>query len=177
MRYVALLRAVNVGGRTVKMDALRAALTKIPLENVETFIASGNAIFDSRASAATLEQKIEKQLEQTFGFVVPTLVRTTAEIGSLATFEPFAKPPASKQVHAVYVGFLKDDPTEDGIAKILKLGGSANEFRFQERQLFWRVFDREEFFRLPATTFERALGMPATFRNVTTVRRLAEKYA
>jgi len=176
MRYVALLRAVNVGGRTVKMDALRAALTQIPLDKVETFIASGNAIFESRAGAAALERKIETQLEKTFGFAVPTLIRTTAEIGMLATYEPFPKLPASKKAHATYVGFLKEDPTEDGIAKIMKLGGSANQFRFHDRQLFWRVLDREEFFRLPATTFERALGMPTTFRNVTTVRRLAEKY-
>ena len=57
MRYVALLRAVNVGGRTVKMDRLRTLFEELKLRNVETFIASGNVIFESTAGASALESR------------------------------------------------------------------------------------------------------------------------
>ena len=53
MRYVALLRAINVGGRTVKMDRLRVLFEEMKLQNVQTYIASGNVIFDSSAAAAS----------------------------------------------------------------------------------------------------------------------------
>ena len=64
-RYVAFLRAVNVGGRIVKMDALRGHFAAAGFANVETFIASGNVIFDTRAKAGpALEAKIEAALEE-----------------------------------------------------------------------------------------------------------------
>src|SRR5690606_25392659 len=68
--HVALLRAINVGGRTVKMDALRTICEEMGLTKVETFIASGNVIFESRAGAAVLEKKIEAHLRKVLGYEV-----------------------------------------------------------------------------------------------------------
>ncbi len=65
MRYIALLRAVNVGGRTVKMDRLRVLFEEMKLRNVETFIASGNVIFETTASAAPLEVEDRKASRET----------------------------------------------------------------------------------------------------------------
>ena len=67
-KYVAFLRAINVGGHTVKMEHLRILFEELGFENVETFIASGNVIFDSKTkSTKTLETKIEKHLRQALG--------------------------------------------------------------------------------------------------------------
>ncbi len=68
-KYVAFLRAINVGGHTVKMDYLRGLFEAIGSRNVETFIASGNVIFDSKSkNAPALERRIEKHLEETLGY-------------------------------------------------------------------------------------------------------------
>ncbi len=69
-RYIALLRAINVGGRGLKMTALRALFEAMKFEDVETFIASGNVIFRSKADPAKLETQIEKRLEKTLGYRV-----------------------------------------------------------------------------------------------------------
>ena len=71
MKYVAFLRAINVGGHTVKMDHLRNLFESMGFANVETFIASGNVIFDSKTkSTAALEMEIENQLQAALGYEV-----------------------------------------------------------------------------------------------------------
>ena len=75
-RYVAFLRAVNVGGRVVKMEALRRIFESAGLTNVETFIASGNVLFDSGSrSEKALRAKIEKSLQNELGYSVVTFLR------------------------------------------------------------------------------------------------------
>ncbi len=176
MRYVALLRAVNVGGRTVKMDRLRVLFEELKLRNVETFIASGNVIFETTAGATILETKIEKHLEKSLGFAVPTLVRSVADFAAVATHTPFASHPPLTEQGALYVGFLKSLPLADGLAKVGALGDTGSMFALHGRELYWRVEDRRAFLEIPITKFERALGCETTFRNVTTVQKVAERY-
>lgn len=78
-RYVALLRAINVGKRQVPMAELRAIAEGLGGANVQTYVASGNLIFDSDRSSAELEDALEQALEQRFGFKVETLVRSAAQ--------------------------------------------------------------------------------------------------
>jgi len=84
-KYVAFLRAINVGGHTVKMDHLRLIFEAMGLKNVETFIASGNVIFDSTAkNSKALESKIEEFLQERLGYQVATFIRSTSEVGNIA---------------------------------------------------------------------------------------------
>lgn len=85
-RHVALLRAINVGGRTVKMDVLRGACEALGLTSVETFIASGNVIFESRARAAVLEEKIETHL----GSVLERIITSPATFRNVTTVRTLA---------------------------------------------------------------------------------------
>lgn len=80
--YIAFLRAINLGSsRRVKMDRLREVFVDLGFDNVRTYIASGNVFFDSPSrSKAELTAKIEKRLEAEFGFAIPTMVRTIAEV-------------------------------------------------------------------------------------------------
>ena len=158
------------------MDRLCALFEQLKLRKVESFIASGNVIFESAASAASLESKIEKHLEAELGFTVTTMVRSTANVCDVAGYDAFPKlaPPAGKG--GMYVGFLKSEPAPEGIAKVMALGGKLNEFHFLGREVYWYARDRMQVLKLTGATFERALRVPATFRNVTTVRKLAEKY-
>lgn len=91
MRYVAFLRAINVGGRTVKMDRARASLTALDLEDVATYIQTGNTFFTGPTrDTDTLAASIEKHLLAEFGFEIPTFVRTIDEIDALLASDPFA---------------------------------------------------------------------------------------
>ena len=80
-RYVALLRAINVGGHVVKMEKLRALFDELAFKDVETVIASGNVLFSSGApNAAALEEKIERHLKAALGYEVTTFIRTPREM-------------------------------------------------------------------------------------------------
>lgn len=90
MIYIALLRAVNVGGRTVKMDQLRAVFTALGLNDVGSYIQSGNVFFETDAAdRMALAQAIETRLEQSLGFNVPVFLRTLPELEESLALHPF----------------------------------------------------------------------------------------
>src|SRR5688572_10594132 len=105
-KYVAFLRAINVGGHTVKMDALRRLFEALGFVNVETFIASGNVIFDSPSKdTKALEKKIESYLRETLGYEVATFIRTIAEVAAIADYKPFIDAELKAEGNTLYVGF------------------------------------------------------------------------
>src|SRR5688572_13292534 len=107
MRYVAFLRAINVGGHTVRMEALRRHFESIGATNVETFIASGNVIFETaRGNADALERAIEDHLRMALGFPVGTFLRTIPELAAVAAHAPFPESELAKGA-TMYVAFLK----------------------------------------------------------------------
>lgn len=173
--YVALLRGINVGGRTVKMDKLRAVLTGLGFDDVETLIASGNVLFRSPSrSDAALEKRIEAALAQAFGFAVKTMVRSAAEMRRIAALEPFGQLGADDTLH---VAFLHALPPKEGLAKVLALRDSHTDMKLDGRELYFKVtgrFGESVAFRSP---IEKLLGVPMTVRNVNTVRKLAARTA
>src|SRR5258705_5699697 len=121
-KYVAFLRAINVGGHIVKMDQLRKLFEVVPLENVETFIASGNVIFDSKSkNVAALENKIAKHLHDSLGYPVATFIRSLDEIARISAFKPFSDSEIEADGNQVYVIFIGDKPTDAAIEKIMSL--------------------------------------------------------
>ncbi len=172
-RHVALLRAINVGGRIVKMDALRAACEEIGLTNVETFIASGNVIFEARAGAAALEKKIEAHLKQLLGYEVATFVRSVSELAAAAAYCEGAL----KKGEGAHVGFLKAPVGAAEQPRVSAFAVSQQRFLFKGREIYWLTRSGIGQSKFTNTVFERIIESPATFRNVTTVRKLADKYA
>src|SRR5688500_13899650 len=111
MKYVAFLRAINVGGHTVKMDQLRSLFESMGFANVETFIASGNVVFDSKTrSTSALEKKIEKQLQAALGYEVKTFLRTLNEIAGVSRDESFKTGELDAPGNILYVGFMAATP-------------------------------------------------------------------
>ena len=105
--YVAFLRGINVGGHhKVPMKNLREELEKINFKNCTTILNSGNVVFESDENH--LENRISEHLEKTFGFPIPTLVRTREMIIGLLHLDPFKDVEVSKEIR-LYVSFLKDD--------------------------------------------------------------------
>ncbi len=90
-RYIAFLRAVNVGGHVVKMDRLRALFGELGLRRVRTYIQTGNVFFETdEPDRAALTARIERHLEQALGYRVATFLRTVAEVEAVLALDPFA---------------------------------------------------------------------------------------
>jgi uncharacterized protein (DUF1697 family) len=173
MRYVAFLRAINVGGHTVRMEDLRRLFESIGAVNVQTFIASGNVIFDSRAAReADLERRIEAALERTLKFSVVTFLRTLPEVAAAARCPAFPGTEVAA-AGALYVGFLKTAPPKDARAAVAAISTPGHRFQVEGREIYWLRMNLAEEFTAPK--LEKSLG-PTTFRNVTTVRKIAAKY-
>lgn len=171
-RCIAFLCAVNVGGRIVKMDALRAQFETLGLTKVSTFIASGNVIFETRArDMAALEQKIEKQLLGAFGFEVHSFVRSGAEVEAIAACRPFDARELENAASFV-VGFVAR-PFDAAQLKIVKgFNNELDAFHAQGRELYWMSRDKQSESKFSNAAFERALGLRATFRGMNTVQRI-----
>ena len=89
-QYIALLRGINVGGHTVKMDQLRRLFTEAGLSNVRSYINSGNLFFDTEETdLRLLSQRIERHLADALGFEVPVFLRTAAELETILAKDPF----------------------------------------------------------------------------------------
>lgn len=168
-RYVAFLRAINISGRVVKMDELKRAFEALAFENVSTFIASGNVIFESDSSAHDLEPRIEAHLQQWFGYPVGTLLRTEREVARMAEHAPFAEPPRT------YVLLMRSAPDDARRTRILELASSDEPVRVHEREVYWQPSSfLDSRVNGPLT---KLVGIESTMRNVNTIRRLAAKLA
>ena len=171
--HVAFLRAINVGGRIVKMDALRAHCEGCGFANVETFIASGNVIFEARASAAALEKKLEAMLRQTLGYDVPTFIRSVPELAAAVGYCEASM----KNGEGAHIGFLKGPVGRPDQSRVEVFGNSQERFAFKGREIYWLTRAGIGQSKFTNTAFERIIKSPATFRNITTVRKIADKYA
>ena len=175
-KYFAFLRAINVGGHTVKMDYLRSVFEELGFSNVETFIASGNVIFDSSSrSIRSLEKKIESALEKSLGYEVITFVRSQNELSEIANYQPFAQTDVAS-AHAVYVGFIAEGPSEAERQKVLSLNTKDDEFHLNGREVYWLCRTKFSDSKISGPLMAKALGIPATLRNTSTIKKLAAKY-
>ena len=177
-KYVAFLRAVNVGGHIVKMDQLRQLFKALGFSNVETFIASGNVIFDSNSkSTKTLERKIESLLRETLGYQVATFVRSTSELANVAKYKPFDDSELEADGNALYIAFTTDEPSTESKRKLLTFITEVDDFQVYGREVYWLSRKKISESKFSGAQLERTLGMPATIRNANTVKRLAAKYS
>lgn len=171
MRFVAFLRAINVGGHNVKMDALKSIFESAGLENVGTFIASGNVIFDSAQRAATLEKLLEETLETALGYRVATFVRSLAELQEIAQRRPFAARDGK-----TYIGFLKKRPDAATTIALLSLRTEIDDLAVHERELYWLNRGAFAESKLSGGLLEKTLKGETTLRNTNTVEKIAAKY-
>jgi uncharacterized protein (DUF1697 family) len=161
--YVALLRAVNVGGRQLKMDDLKRIAAELDLESPKTFIASGNLLFRSSKKEATVKRDLERALHQHMGKPVEVMVRTAKELTQVVAANAFTKEPGNRVVAI----FLDDAPPGDAIA-------SARNVTDERLALG----TREIYVHFPSGQGRSKLTIPAaargTARNMNTVAKLAE---
>ena len=176
-RYIAFLRAINVGGHTVQMEHLRALFTALRFDNVETFIASGNVIFDSPSSdAAALEQRIEQHLEKSLGYAVGTFLRAPEELAPVYAHQPFGDPTLLSPPHSISIGFLKQAVGTAARGQVMALRTATDDFDVHGRELYWCCRTRTSDSEVSGPRLAKALGAPVTLRNATTLGKLVAKY-
>ena len=174
MRYAAFLRAINVGGRVVKMDALRKIFESVKLAKVETYIASGNVVFEtSVADGAALETKLEAALAKALGYEVPTFLRTAAELSAIVKKPPYV---AKEGEPPLLVGFTRSKITPAQKKALLALQTPTDEFTVIGREFWWHSQVRQGDNKLNNVGFEKACGFQSTIRNIRTVQEMAVRW-
>jgi uncharacterized protein (DUF1697 family) len=176
-RLVAFLRAINVGGHNVKMDRLRELFEALGLSNVETFIASGNVIFDSPArNTQMLEEEIEDHLRASLGYEVATFIRSASELADIAGYQPFAASELDREGNSLYIAFLRSPPGGEAERRLSAFRNEIDDFHVHGREVYWLCRTKMSESAFSGALLEKTVGMPATMRNATTVKRLAAKY-
>jgi uncharacterized protein (DUF1697 family) len=175
-RYFAFLRAINVGGHTVKMDALRQIFEALNFTRVETFIASGNVLFETEAQdTQALERLIADKLQEALGYEVATFIRTEAELAEIARYRPFQKSELDTAT-ALNVAFLADPLDEEAKQKVIALQTDIDTFHVHGREVYWLCRKRQSESTFSNAVLEKTLGRKSTLRGVETVKKMAVKY-
>jgi uncharacterized protein (DUF1697 family) len=175
-RYVAFLRGINVGGHhKVPMADLRKELEELNFENIVTLLNSGNIIFDTITdNLESLEKMISGNLEKTFGFPVPTIIRKSKTICQLCNDAPFRDVKITKNIR-LYVSFLKKNTQAD---LELPWTSSDNSYKIIERRdkTILSILDLSVSKTPKAMeALEKFFGKDTTTRNWKTIERIVKK--
>lgn len=174
-KYIGLLRGINVSGqKLIKMDQLRASLNKLGYENIQTYIQSGNLVFESdERDQQKLQQDIHDNILDTFGFDVPVLVRSKDQW--VETFEknPFVND-RNEDITRLYVTLLAEEPTDENFESLKHFHNGPEEFIRIGLNLYIFYPNGVGKSKLDHNTIERKLKVTATSRNWKTTSKLME---
>lgn len=174
--YVVLLRAVNVGGTgKLPMADFRKLLQELGFKNVQTYIQSGNAVFDASGSAARVKAAISAGLEKLLGSPAEVMVRTHQELSRLIAENPFAAEAAADGAR-VHVGFLAGPAAATALAAMTaiveKYPQRRDRFHLAGDHIYFHFPDGAAETKFTGKTLDRAIGIPGTARNWNTVLKL-----
>jgi uncharacterized protein (DUF1697 family) len=176
-RYVAFLRGMNLGGRRISNDDLRAAFEALDLTGVATFRASGNVVFDGPdgVGGPAVSAKIEAGLAEKLGYDVPAFLRSCRQVAAIAGSEPFESGDVEASAGKLQVALLPAAPGK--LARREALGMATDEDRLAIRgsELFWLPSGGISESDLDLKTLESELG-PWTMRTMGTIEQIAAKH-
>jgi uncharacterized protein (DUF1697 family) len=175
-RYAAFLRGMNVGGHRLKNDELRALFEASGLQDVASFRASGNVTFTApRQSVAELTATIERGLEASLGYAVPTFLRTASEVRAMALGTPFAAADVQASAGKLQVMLFLTKPTARAGKDVLALATEQDRLALGERELYWLPSGGILDSALDLKAIGKLLG-PTTVRTKGTVEQIAAKH-
>jgi uncharacterized protein (DUF1697 family) len=176
--YVAMLRGINVGGnKKIKMEKLRSSLEALGLEQVKTYIQSGNVVFKAAKTApVTLSKKIENRIQFDFGFSASVLLRTADEIEDAIAGNPFLKQPGIDP-EKLHVAFLAETPVPTALKKLAELTLAPDQSRCRAKEVYFYFPNGVSGSSLWKHPLDRVLGVEATMRNWKTVNTVHQMCA
>jgi uncharacterized protein (DUF1697 family) len=174
-RYVAFLRGMNLGKRRIRNEELRAEFETLGFEDVITFRASGNVIFESvEKSESTLTETIEHGLGEALGYEVPVFLRSCAEVAAIAAQEPFPAKDVAASKGKLQVTMLAQKPTAAVRKRVLALATPEDGLEIVARELFWLPSGGTLESELDLKAIGLALGK-GTQRTMGTIEQIAAK--
>jgi len=173
--YIAMLRGINVSGqKIIKMEDLRALCSGLGFRNVETYVQSGNIVFQTPVENPTaLSKRIGETILHSFGFDVPVIVRTSKEMGIVIANNPFLK---EKEVNSskLHVTFLSETTQKGSLKKLETLSSSPDRFYAALQEIYLYCPGGYGKTKLSNSAIEKALSLRATTRNWKTTNALFE---
>ncbi len=175
--FIALLRGINVGGKNkIKMADLQRMFESIGLIRVETYIQSGNVIFESNKDEDTLRKKIEYGLETNFGFSTFVVLRTAAELERLIQACPFSEVEVAEaelsnsEGESLYVSMLIKAPSQEKTELLNTYKSENDEYRIENRDIYLLL--RHSIRNSKLANHLQKLDVPQTVRNWKTIKKL-----
>ena len=171
--YISLLRGINVGGhKRIKMDRLRVSLEAMGLEQVKTYIQSGNVVFNTgKLSPAALSKRIEERILSDFGHSVSVITRTVDEIGGTIANSPFVKQ-RGIDPEKLHVTFLSEIPAPVALKKLADLTIPPDQSRCLGKEIYLYLPNGVSESSLMKSPLDRALSVVTTTRNWKTVNAI-----
>jgi uncharacterized protein (DUF1697 family) len=169
---ISMLRGINLGKRRVKMEALRELYESLDLEEPQTYIQSGNVVFQTKErDLVRLAGRVESAIERKFGFHSDVIMRTAAELREVIARNPFA---AREDVEPgkLLVTFLASDPGQAARDKVLGIQAEPEELRIDGREVYIYFPNGMARPKLSMPAVERALKVAGTGRNWNSVLKL-----
>jgi uncharacterized protein (DUF1697 family) len=171
--HIALLRGINVGGNhKLTMKELVRIFKECGAQNVETYIQSGNAVFDSEPDQATeICSKVERSIEEQFGFPAPIILRNSDQLHKITHSNPYLVDIQPEEI--LYVCLLRDNPTLDQIAKLDHVKFLPDKFELIGQEIYLRYDKGAGKTKLTNLYFDKCLSTISTMRNWRTICTLA----
>lgn len=168
--YISMLRGINVSGqKKIRMVKLKSLYETLGLENIQTYVQSGNVVFGSvEKDTEKIRKSIETQIETQFGFSVPVLIRTADDFLRIIENHPFAQ----EEVIRVLVTFLYEKPEASKWDELSHYKDKVDQFALAEQEIFLFCPGGYGKTKLSNTFFEKKLDVIATTRNWKTVNAL-----
>jgi uncharacterized protein (DUF1697 family) len=170
--YISILRGINVGGhKKIKMDALRQLYNSLGYEGVQSYIQSGNVVFQTiKTDTTVLEKDISEKIMETFGFDVRVLVLTAEEFKNAVDNNPFSEDKTIDSA-TLHLTFLSAQP-ENSLIERLPTNFAPDEFRISGKVIYIHCPNGYGNTKLTNTFFENKLKVAATNRNLKTCNEL-----
>jgi uncharacterized protein (DUF1697 family) len=170
-----MLRGVNVGGRNmIKMDALKALCVSLKLKDPQTYVQSGNVIFNSaEKDLAKLAKRLQDAIEKAHGFRPGVMLRTAAELRQVVARNPFAKR-SGIEPGKLIVNFLATNPGKEAREKAMAIKIGPEEMHLIGREAYIYFPSGQGRSKFPWASIERTLGTSATGRNWNSVTKMLE---
>ena len=163
-RYAAFLRGVNVGGVNLKMAELAKALEDAGFTNVQTILASGNVLLESRSGVDAVRKKAEKALRDAFGYDAWVLAYSIDTVAAISKGYPFDR---EVEGHHSYITFVTDEKVLDELAALAKDAGPHEKIHRGEGVVYWQVPNKGTL----ETTMGKTMGKKR-YKSSTTTRNL-----
>lgn len=172
--FIALLRGINIGGNTLKMDRLRSLCSELGGANARTYVQSGNLVFDAGGSANQWAERLEKRLAGESRLPISVVVRAAAEFAAIRAGNPFLREPKI-DIARLAVTFLQQTPSAKALAALRAMDIGSERFHVAGRELYLHC--PEGFGNSKLYMLDKVLGQKTTVRNWNTVVRLYEMSA